>query len=372
MESGLDVRWLSEQPAAGHVSAFVDGELVASVTTPEGQSHMALLDITSPTVEIEYGLEGGPRFRTTIVREPEPRPALEIDGVDSVYMLGDVHGEFDRLSSLLQGAGLADDSLRWTGGHRHLVLLGDLFDRGDDVTRVLWLLYRLEREAETAGGGVHVVLGNHEVMVMSADLRYVAAKEQLIAFRHGLAYSELFDPHESVLGRWLASRPALMKIDDLLLAHGGMSPRYLEYTLDEYQDSLQSFMSEDLFLHWNDAEYLAAFGDSTALDSAGLVRRWEFFFESSSVMWYRSLVLTDTLGEFLDTVLDRFDATVHVVGHTPVMSIRESYGGRLIAADLREAATEMLFLARRRDGGWNRLKIPLDGPPLPLTDTLVP
>ena len=90
------------------------------------------------------------------------------------------------------------------------------------------------------------------------------------------------------------------------------------------------------------------------------------------MLWYRDLVLADTLGGHLDAVLERFDAAIHVVGHTPVRTIRESYAGKLIAADLLDAATEMLRLVRRQDGGWNRAVIGLDGGAAPLDAVVDP
>ncbi len=41
---------------------------------------------------------------------------------------------------------------------------GDMFDRGDQVTECLWLVYALEETAKAAGGYVHFILGNHELM----------------------------------------------------------------------------------------------------------------------------------------------------------------------------------------------------------------
>jgi len=364
---GLEVGWLTNEARAGELSAFVDGDKVHHARTGESQTHATLVESTAPVVVLEYGAAGGEMHRTTIERDPPDRVELEVTGVDSVYMFGDVHGEFERVIRLLEAVGVIDGELHWSGGRRHVVFLGDLFDRGDDVTRVLWFVYGLEREAASDGGGVHVLLGNHELMVMSGDLRYVAGKENLIAFRHGVEYSDLFDPRETVLGRWLASKPGLMRMDDLLLAHGGMSPAYIGYDTPEFQDTLDVFLGEDLFLGWNDPEFLAEYGDSITLDSAAVTRRFDFFFDGESVFWYRDLVRTDTLGPFLDQVLERYDANVHVIGHTPVETIQERYGGRLIATDLLDAASELLFLARgEEDGEWERFKVPLFGPAVPL------
>src|SRR4249920_2247602 len=70
-----------------------------------------------------------------------------------------------------------DDAQHWRGGASHLVSLGDLIDRGPGSRQVLDLLMRLEQEAQKAGGAVHVLLGNHEVMNLVGDLRYVPAAE---------------------------------------------------------------------------------------------------------------------------------------------------------------------------------------------------
>ncbi len=367
VEDGLDVRWLSETFHDGVVRAWVDDRLAAEASTPASDRHAVHLAVTAPVVVLEYGTAGQePLYRTTIARDAPAAADLDPPAPDSVYLFGDVHGEFDRIVALLRGAELIDEGLAWRGGTRSVVFLGDLFDRGDDVTRVLWFLYGLERQAAAVGGRVHVVLGNHEVMVMSGDLRYVSGKEKIIADLHGVGYQELFHPRHSVLGRWLASKPGLVRMDDLLLAHGGVSPTYLGYSLTEFQDTLRAYMDEPLFTGWNDTTFLAEFVENTPLDSAAVARRWGFFFGSESVLWFRDLVLADTLGTFLDDVLDRFDARVHIVGHTPVPTIRELYDGKLIAVDLRDAASEMLLLAKREEGGWERIKIPLEGPPQPL------
>ena len=125
------------------------------------------------------------------------------------------------------------------GGGAHVVFLGDLFDRGADVTRTLWFLYELERQAQAAGGGAHIVLGNHETMIFTEDLRYVSAKEQLIARLHGASsYTDLFDIRRSVLGRWLVGRPGLMKVNEVLLAHGGVAPGSFPRTVEAVNDSM--------------------------------------------------------------------------------------------------------------------------------------
>ena len=366
-DAGLEVRWLTEAERPGRVRAIVDGRVVDERTTDPGYAHAARLQVRAPEVTLEYGAEppdgaggGAPLHRTRVWAEPPP-PEVDLAGHDSVFVFGDVHGEFDRVVSLLRLTGLIDAEGGWTGGDAAVAFLGDLFDRGNDVTRLLWFVYGLEREAMAAGGRVITLLGNHEAMVLSGDLRYVAPKEQTIGELHGISYETLFDPERSVLGGWIAAKPGLVRLEDVLFAHGGVSPAFVDSSLEEYQDTLETFIAEPLFTRWRDETFLREYVREARLDTAQIYRRYDFFFGPESVLWYRDLVLTDTLGAHLDAVLERFGARIHVVGHTPVPTIRESHGGRLIATDLLDAAAEMLRLIRRRDGGWNRTVIRLDG-----------
>ncbi len=98
-------------------------------------------------------------------------------GVERIVAFGDVHGAYDALVDLLQDAGVLDEDLRWTGGTTHVVSVGDIADRGPESRKVYDLFMRLEKEARAAGGEMHVLLGNHEVMNMTGDLDYVSEAE---------------------------------------------------------------------------------------------------------------------------------------------------------------------------------------------------
>ena len=366
----LEVRWLTAREAPGYLRALTqDGTVLEDRETPTGIGHLVSFPRPAvPSVILEYGAreDEEDRHRTRIwLTDGPPVETPSYAGIDSLFVLGDLHGEFDTLVELLQQAGLIDPKLRWSAGHSHLVLLGDLFDRGPDVTRLLWFVYRLERQAAAAGGRVHTVLGNHEIMIMTNDLRYVSGKEFLVAQRHQAEYSDLFNPRTSVLGRWLASKPALLRIDDALFAHGGVTPEYATYSLRDFQDSLTTFLSEELFLHWTDSVYWEDSASVAAFDSAALLRRYRFFFVPASVFWYRGYVRSDTLAAPLSAVLRHFESVVHVVGHTPLPAIVERYEGSLIAVDLDQPATQMLLLVRSEQG-LKRYRYTLSGSVEPL------
>lgn len=360
----MRVGWITANHARGMLQVVSGDRVRLDTTTAADSAHVvAFRHRSTDSLTLRYGSaeDTGDRHVTTIhPRAGTKRPPVRIEDADRVFVLGDTHGEFDTLTAVLRAAGVIDHELHWAADDARLVVLGDVADRGADVTPALWFLYRLEREAAQAGGGVDLVLGNHELMVMLGDLRYVAPKELTIARLHGVTYDRLFDPRHSVLGRWLASRPALVKIEDALFVHGGVSSAQLSHSLQSIDDSLATFAGEELFYRWADTSYVVT------LDSAGLARRNDFFWDGNSLFWYRGYAQSDTLGAALDSVLDHFDSRLMVVGHTPAaIGIREAYDGRLIMTNTLPFGREILLLTRRH-GAWQRERIGTDGRRAPL------
>ncbi len=377
----MGVGWLLSGYGEGVLEVFSEGRSVYRVETPRAQAHFATFPRPSgDAVLLRYGALEAEDLHATVLylREDVPGTSGVLNGVDSLYIVGDVHGEYDRLLALLGNAGLIDSEGQWVGGRSHVVFLGDIFDRGADVTRTFWFLYELERQAREAGGGAHVVLGNHETMIFTHDVRYVSAKEQLIANLHGASYPELFDIRHSVLGRWLVGRPGLMKVDGVLLAHGGVIPGPSRRSVEAVNDSMRTYMSEDLFYQWADTS-LAVVTDSAAaervadqyvtvivMDSVAFARRSGLLFDEEGILWFRGYVQSDTWTSALDGVLDEFGAEIHVVAHTPVRTLESRYDGKLLAVDLERPATEMLLLVRGPgEGLYRRWRVSLNGPPEP-------
>lgn len=116
------------------------------------------------------------------------RPARRSDP-RRVVAIGDVHGDLAAGLAALRSAGLIDEQARWSGGDTVMVQVGDLLDRGDGEAELMDLFERLRDEARTAGGEVHLLLGNHELMNAAGDLRYVT--------RGGFAQFANTPPHPS-------------------------------------------------------------------------------------------------------------------------------------------------------------------------------
>src|SRR3970282_2292411 len=81
-----------------------------------------------------------------IAAGPKQVSEWEWEEVPRVVAMGDVHGNLDKLTAILQGTGVVNDRLRWSGGSDHVVLCGDLVDRGPADREVLDLVKRVQKE----------------------------------------------------------------------------------------------------------------------------------------------------------------------------------------------------------------------------------
>ena len=332
----MHVQWITAPARAGLLRITAGGKTLERTTAAGEAHHAAFRKPRGDTYEITVG-DAMAADHLTIYTRPLPAPVVR-PAADSLYIFGDTHGEYESVRAILRNAGLIDDQAHWTGGRKQLVFLGDITDRGAEVMRLLWLIYRLEREARAAGGAVDLILGNHELMVMLGDLRYVHPQEQQVAKLHGVSYQQLLNPQRSVLGRWLISKTPVMQIGDLLLVHGGVSGDYAGETAQSLNQKMAKYVAHDLF---------SAHVDTTMrvrVDSAYYAEWNNFFWGERSVFWYRGYVESDTTGEELSRVLASFKADAMVIGHTPTPTIHTRFGGKLILAHPRQAGTEMLLV----------------------------
>ena len=199
--------------------------------------------------------------------------------------IGDVHGDLDDFCAILQRVQLIDEQRHWTGGKATFVQLGDLIDRGPKPREVLDLMMSLDEQAAKAGGQVVSLLGNHEVMNLMGDLRYVSVgnyasfadseseKRQLNALQKYMAWRkdhaqllaelnqpvlpeteaewltrhppgfiehrDAFSPN-GIYGKWLRQRPALAEIRDVIFLHGGINPDLPSATIAQMNERIHS------------------------------------------------------------------------------------------------------------------------------------
>jgi len=293
-------------------------------------------------------------------RADEAPASCNLSTPNRVVAVGDVHGAYERFVKILQAAQLVDNRQKWIGRGAVLVQTGDVVDRGPDGRRVLDLLRRLEGEAERAGGRVLALIGNHEVMSMAGDLRYVSPAEYG-TFRNGestdlrdrvltaltgraessargsgekfdrdafrgefLAQTPLgqierqlaFGP-EGEYGRWLRGHDTVVKVNGVLFIHGGISPTVAALGCEGINEAVRRELKELPV----DGARLSTF----------LATR------ENGPLWYRGLAVENeaTLAGDLTMMLEKLQARAIVVGHTvtPNNRITARFGGRVVQID---------------------------------------
>jgi hypothetical protein len=286
--------------------------------------------------------------------------AWSFQSVPRVVSIGDVHGAYAELERVLEATKLVDEQGRWSGGATHLVSLGDLVDRGPDSRKVLDLLMRLFEEAPQRGGYVHVLLGNHEAMVLAGDRRYVSPADYE-TFGGKAGYLAAFSP-AGRYGGWLLERNAVIRIGDVVFVHGGLAPVLAELGAEEVNRRLreelrvliegqQALVAAGVFEAGADlGEQMDAVGALLTPDKAATLdpellahaRRLESFdrtlaFDPAGPLWYRGTAENPEPEErpLVDAVLGKLGAKRAVIGHTPTpdLRVRTRFDGRVVLAD---------------------------------------
>lgn len=258
---------------------------------------------------------------------PIAKPISKIETIEPIFVLGDVHGQYDRLVKNLQSHQVVDANLKWNFGKGHLVFVGDIFDRGDKSTEALWLIFHLEQEAREAGGAVHLLLGNHELMVLNKDLRYLAPKYTNLSEHTGIEHSELFRAN-TVLGEWLRSKNAIMQINDVLFCHGGISSQVANQfeSIDQLNLAISQYLNGG-YSPLNEEQIDLAIG-------------------SFGPFWYRGYFMKRSKYEKieeaeLDQIMAKLNVKTMVVGHTENDVISSYFDGKVINVNIPLALPEI-------------------------------
>jgi hypothetical protein len=295
---------------------------------------------------------------------PQPAP-------QRIVAIGDLHGDFEAWRAIAAAAGLADAKGRWTGGNATLVQMGDIVDRGPDSLKIIRDLMKLQREAPKRGGQVIVLLGNHEAMMMTDDMRYVhpgeyaafadqdskalrdrvyeankaavesayrakapdmqpeAIKEEwLKTMPLGKVEYMLAWRPQGELGKWALANPAVVKLGNSLFVHGGISSAYATQSIDDINRKV--------------ATALKARNDSPNA----------IINDPHGPLWYRGLIVRNdgdeatvspippdatvplTIEQEIDLALRNFGVKRIVIAHTPSREgIIAGAGGKLWRVD---------------------------------------
>jgi len=254
----------------------------------------------------------------------KPRKRIEKESVIStkakIFAIGDVHGEYDSLVKLLVNNSIVDENLNWIFGNGHIVFIGDLVDRGERVTDVLWLVYQLAEQAELSGGMVHTIMGNHEAIILNSDNRYIHEKYQILTRGNRISYSDLFTKNVWP-GVMLRNFRAGVVIDSILFVHAGISYQLAQKNIPlvRMNQLLEKLYNPDIPFQ---------------VDPDVFINELNHIFSEYGLLWYRGYLMQTptipktTLNE-INYVLKTFGAKYMIIGHTEVDSITPLYEGRL-------------------------------------------
>ena len=183
--------------------------------------------------------------------------AVRHDAASRIVAIGDLHGDLNATLRVLKLANLINAEDDWIGGATVLVQTGDVLDRGDDEQDILDLLERLRAQAQTAGGQVHVLLGNHETMNVAGDFRYVTAegwsdfddapgvkqftttlqdvpatrRARIASFRPGGYYARILGDHNIAV-----------IVGDTVFVHGGLRPQWARVGLHQLNSEARCWL----------------------------------------------------------------------------------------------------------------------------------
>jgi len=281
------------------------------------------------SIEVIVNNKDVDRFSVQL-RKKHKVPAHEYQQPSKLIAISDIEGNFNGFASFLQANKVIDENFQWIYGDGHLVLVGDFVDRGQNVMPTLWLIYNLEAQAEAAGGMVHFILGNHEIMNINGNFDYAVGKFHKIA--------ELLGEHEepwmnnkvifskkSELGRWMRSKNTIEKIGDYLFVHAGLSPEILpmNLSLKRINKSVRANIDNDELYHYPGEDPVA-----------------NFLMGRLSPFWYRGFVMnykyyTKITEPELSEILEQYASKAAIIGHTVVSDVSTDFNQKIIRIDVK-------------------------------------
>ncbi len=281
--------------------------------------------------------------------------------VERIVAVGDLHGDYDHFVKILKInkiIDVIDGKLHWIAGKTHLVQIGDVLDRGDKAKDIFDLIKDLEKEAEKAGGMVHMLIGNHEEMNIGDRAfdrpGYISVK-QLRSFlpdkfkerrenrirrssgRNPSSETDSNSPLEpdivdywekqlskavnrdkhpvrreyvknfnETYGKWILEHNAVIKINDIVFVHGGISERFSTWPLKKINDVLRKEL--DI---WRIAVLRMQYPSFYP----------QIAYQQNGPLWYRGFARPKEEEEVfkptVERILKNLKATSMVVAHTP-------------------------------------------------------
>ncbi len=261
----------------------------------------------------------GKRHAFTIAAVDQPDPGI-VPMPEKLLILSDIEGNLAYLDSALRKLGVVDADDAWTYGTNRIVIAGDSVDRGRDVFPVLWRLHQLSLQAKAAGGGVHVLLGNHEQYLLRGNTAK-AHPEHVYALQLMGGTASAFGA-DTVIGAWLRELPVVIKAGRVLIAHGGVSAAVARQGLTVEQ------INTAMRRYWR-AQAVPVAALETVLGMEGITQ-YRGHVDSNKELYEQS--------SDVDLALRAFDVDTIVVGHTIVEQVTGLHLNKVYAVNVNSNA----------------------------------
>jgi hypothetical protein len=195
--------------------------------------------------------------------------------VKRIIVIGDIHGDLEMTKLSLKLAKLIDNKDNWIGGETVVVQVGDQIDRcrysgipcnlkratendeGNDW-KILQYFTELHKKAQKVGGAVYSLIGNHELMNVTGDFRYVSyeglqefkdyKKPDGTSFKNGKeARAWAFDFGNPVSEFLACTRQVALIIGSNLFVHAGILPEIAKkYSVKNLNELMSLYLLDKL------------------------------------------------------------------------------------------------------------------------------
>lgn len=315
-DDGPYVFWENDKPEVN----FIKNDQVMThtiSTSKDGKFYLNWAPHIMKPVELKKSF---PVYKTRYANAPE-----------KFIVISDMHGNMDGTLELLLAENVIDKDYNWIYDG-WLIIDGDILDRGEQTTELLWFLYHLWLQADDSENGkVIPILGNHETMSLSSRTHKVDGKYKKTCELMNMTYNELFG-EKSFLGKWIRSWQTIAVIDSFLVMHGGFSPG-LMHRFDNIPDI---------------NEAITSYYGNQPVDEELI----EYLLSRNGPFWYRGYFYSEEKWEksdqaFIDDILQTYELDKIIVGHTTFEEIAAHYNGKVISIDAglkyQEAGKALLY-----------------------------
>ncbi len=293
----------------------------------------------SGLILVNTGLKEFPSF-TVSLRSSYAIETYEYTMPEKLIAVSDMEGNLTGFYSFLLANKVIDKRGNWSFGEGALVLNGDFFDRGTQVTPLLWFIYHLENQALQNGGKVHFILGNHEIKNLNGDasdgaFKYIEVAKRISGEKQWDKAILYLYGEKSEIGKWLRSKNIVEKIGPHLFVHGGLNKLHLQerFSLQEMNNIARKYMgknpSSDPEMNKRD-EII-----TNTINSPYWDRRLNLDWKIKWTYKLNGIKAEATTEKDLNQILNFYGAEKIIIGHSIVGDISTGYNNKVIKIDVR-------------------------------------